>query len=268
MKRIIFPLSIIFCLGLNVDGKNITLILTGVDTILTNHEYGFDFINEVACTTLTYQPPYDCNNHFKFVYYPMIGQFDLGVNNGYGIQCGKINLDSIRTAPPDSSFKLLQHIDSIPQDSLSTYVGNSYIFKTGVDPRYSSIFFAKIRILGFRVIDSATHRIEMRFLWACNVNSSRNISTSNLDTFHLNTNAISNGATRNPFVYSSRQKVFKVVGDRFIVPKELAGASVNLSVFNVAGKRLGRLLIKEKRVVDLKEIKEKNSGVIIVKIDR
>lgn len=268
MKRILLLLSIILCSLFNAEGKNILLTLSGTDTILTNYEYGFDFINQQACTTLTYEPSYNCYNHFCFVFYPRIGQFDLAVDGGYGIQCGKINLDSIHTAPPDSTFKLSLHIDSIPQDSLSSYVGNSYIIKTGVDPRYSDIYFAKIRILGFRVINSATQTIEMRFLWACNVNSSRDIATSGLDTFNFSTVTIPFSAKQKSITISSGQSVFKVVGDRLVVPKEIRCSAAYCSIYNLNGKMLGRMPITNNSIIDLQGIRRVAKGVLVVKVEK
>jgi hypothetical protein len=267
MKKI-FITAVLFLL-LTVKGNLFALTLTGIDTILTNHEYGFDFINQLACTTSTYNIGYGCYNHFGFVYYPFITQFDLNSYGGYGVQCGKVNLDSIKTAPPDSIFnKTPLHIDSIPQDSLSFNLGNSYIIKTGVDPRYASIFFAKIRFVGFRVVDSASHTIVLRFLWACNVNSSKDISTSGLDTFNLPTSAITNGSSRKSLVFSAGQKIFKVISNRIVVPKELMGTRAYFTIYNLAGKRLDKIPITNNNVIDLSRIKGNTLGVVVVKVER
>lgn len=262
MKKILMLVSIISCLCMNVESKTILLTLSGVDTISYAYEYGFDFINQQACTTSTYTPPYDCNNHFRFYYYDMISAYTLSAGTGYGIQAGKVNLDSIYTAPPDSSFKMSPQFDTIPPDSLSAYVGNSYIIKTGVDPRDASIYFAKIRIVGFRLIDSATHTVEMRFIWACNVNGSRDIATSGLDTFNFPTSTIHSGTTPKPVAFSTEQRVFKVVGDKFRIPKELMAGKVNfIEVFDLRGKRLGAVNVKNNEV----KIDKIGKGVLILK---
>jgi hypothetical protein len=263
MKKIVMMLSIICCSWLNVEG----LILSGVDTISYSHEFGFDFINQQACTTFTYNSSYGCYNHFSFFYNSGIGQFELGVEYGYGIQAGKVNLDSIKTAPPDSSFKLSLHVDSIPQDSLSSYVGDSYIIKTGADPRDGWIYFAKIRILGFRVIDSANHQVEMRFLWACNdLAPIRDLTTSGLDTFNLSTTILSQGSS--PFRNISPNNVFKVVGDRFVIPKEFVGTGAYLTVYDLTGKKLGSVAVGNKAQVDLSSVRGSRGGVMVVRVER
>jgi hypothetical protein len=266
MNRIV--VALMFCLLLAGESEISALTLTGTDTILTYHEYGFDFISQLACTTFTYSSGYNCNNHFNFYYDNSIGQFGLTVRSGYGIQAGNVNLDSIKTAPPDSSFKLFLNVDSIPQDSLSSYLGHSYIFKTGVDPRDASKYYAKIRIVGFRMIDSASHTIVMRFLWACNVDNARDLSTSGLDTFHFSNTAITPGPYKKQPNISAGQTVFKVVGDRFLVPKELFGSLAYYTVYNLNGKMLGRISISNKKVVDLTGIKRVAKGVLVVKVER
>lgn len=268
MKKTLMLLSIISCLWMNAESKTILLTLSGVDTISYAHEYGFDFISQLACTTSTYTPPYNCYNHFTFYYYNMISAYTLSAGTGYGIRAGKINLDSIKVAPPDSSFKMSPQFDSIPPDSLSSCVGNSYIIKTGVDPRDGRIYFAKIRIVGFRVVDSASHTIVMRFIYACNVNGSRDISTSGLDTFNFPTSTIPSGTTPRSLAFSSGQRVFKVVSDRFVVPKELLVSAVYCSVYNLSGKMLGRILIANKRIIDLTGIKGVAKGVLVVRVER
>lgn len=251
-----------------IEVKLFALTLTGVDTILTNHECGYDFINQVACTTCIYSSGYDCYNHFWFFYNLSIGKFEIISNNGYGVQVGKINLDSIKTAPPDSIFnKIPQYIDSIPQDSLSSYVGNSYIIKSGVDPRDASIYFAKIRIVGFKMIDSASHTIVMRFLWACNVNNSRDISTSGLDTFNLPSTAIFNNPARNQLGLVSEQRILKIVGDKLTVPNKFVGTGRNITIYNLSGKLLFNKSILNTNAIDLRKLKGNSQNVLILRIE-
>lgn len=194
--------------------------------------------------------------------------YDIVVPLGYAVKMGNINLDSIKVAPYDTIFqKSPGRADSIPPDSLLFRIGHSYIIKTGQDPRDQRIRFAKIRILNFRVLDSANRRVEMRFLWACNVTGPRReLETSGLDTFNLNTPAIPRGG--NAFHKTPVQTVFKVVGDRFVVPRELIGTGAYLTVYDLAGKRLGKVEVGSKSQIDLSRIRGSKGGVRVLRINQ
>jgi hypothetical protein len=124
--------------------------------------------------------------------------------------------------------------------------------------------FAKIRILNFRVLDSANRSVEMRFLWACNVNGSRNLTTTGLDTFDLNTPIFSRG--HSALRKTGCKSVFKVVGDRFVVPRELLGTGAYLTVYDLAGKKLGRVEVGLSNTVDLRRIR-KNPNAVVVRVE-
>ncbi len=241
------------------------LILSGVDTLITYKRIGFDFINQKACTTSSNTS--DCIKHFYFHPYfdNTIWNYYIGVDFGYGIYMGKVNLDSLKTAPSDLEFqKSPGRADSIPPDSLLSRVGNSYWIKTGVDPRNNRLYFAKIRIVGFRVIDSASRRVEMRFLYACSPNGSRSIITS-LDTFHFDNTAAQARRGYRGAASLSAGGTFKVVGDRFMVPPELVGSGAVLGVYDLRGKRLGRITVGNRRTIDLGGIRGKGRGVVVRK---
>jgi hypothetical protein len=159
-----------------------------------------------------------------------------------------MNLDSIKLAPADSIFTKQPngHGDDIPADSLSSRIGNVYLMKTATDPRpaFNNAFYAKMRILKFNVVDSAQHQIKMVFLWAFNISGLPDLTTSGLDTFHLDgttldrpNNRLANSVNR----VSTGQHVFKVVGDRFVLPQELVGRVKWLTVWDLRGKRVGRI---------------------------
>jgi hypothetical protein len=200
--------------------------------------------------------------------------YDLRASGlGYGMKMGKMNLDSIKTAPPDSIFYLNDgKIDVIHPDSLSSRIGNVYIIKTGTDPRpaWTGTYYAKIKILGFKVIDSVKHEIEMRFLWAFQRDQSQNVTTSGLDTFHLSTPVISGNTSSASRKYGNNsQPVFKVVGDRFVVPKEFLGSGAFLSIYNLAGKRLGRVAVGNGQgVVDIRSLEGIAKSVVVVRVEQ
>ena len=100
---------------------------------------------------------------------------------------GKINLDSIKLAPPDSELVDnnggdLYRVFEVTIDSMQSLKGTSYVIKTRTDPRDQRPFYAKLRILDFIVIDSVNHQVEMVFLWVCNTNGWI-LESSGLDTF-------------------------------------------------------------------------------------
>jgi hypothetical protein len=226
------------------------LILFGVDTINTKNQYGFDFVTQKSCTVSINNAPFTCVNHFLFNF--NVNRYILAPDAedgpAYCINMGKMNLDSIKLAPADSIFlkQSSAHGDDIPADSLSSRVGNVYLMKTATDPRtiYNRPFYAKIRILKFIVLDSALHQIKMVFLWVYNDSGLPDLTSAGLDTFHLDgttlnqpRNRLANGMNR----VTTGQYVFKVVGDRFTLPQELVGKVKWLTVWDLRGKRVGRI---------------------------
>lgn len=242
------------------------LIFSGVDTLITYKRFGFDFITEKTCTTT--DDTKDCYSHFYFNPFsdPLL-HYDIGVPLGHVIKMGMINLDSLKIAPHDSIFqKYLGRGDSIPPDSLFSRVGHSYFIKTGVDSRCQCKYFAKIRILGFRVLDSANRKVEMRFLWHFSPVGSKDLTTSGLDTFNLNTSVI---AYTPLALHNTIQKsVFKVIGDRFTVPKECLGNGSYLIVYDLAGKRLGKIDVENQSQIYLSKIRGSKGRVKVVKVER
>lgn len=185
------------------------LIQSGVDTIQLPREWGFDFVTATQCTipSATYR---DCVHHFVFTwnaggdYRFFIGWYQ----RGFGLNLGKINLDSIKTAPPDSIIQRQggYTMDSIPPNGLASRIGNVYVMKTGTDPRpfWNVPFYAKIKILKFITHDTATHNIDMVFLWACQPQGTPELTTTGLDTFRLGPVSASPAVMRN---YSTTSKL-------------------------------------------------------------
>ena len=67
----------------------------------------------------------------------------------------------------------------------------------------------------------------------------------------------------------SAPKVFKVVGDRFVVPKEFVGTMAFISVYNLSGKKLGRIAIGNNRQpVDLTMVRGNARGVLVTRVER
>jgi hypothetical protein len=243
------------------------LIYSGVATINTVNHPGFDFIAQSACSTITtYSGCYQ-----NFYIYGGGPRTDLESNNGYVVKMGKVNLDSLKTAPAASVFALTPlWIDQIPFDSLQFRVGNIYWIKTG--PENGLILYAKIRILSFPIMDSIKPETAMTFLYALDPTGGHNATTTGLDTFFKTpTSVLSPGTSLNhkPSGFSSSslgQLVFKVAGDRFMLPEDLAGTSGFISVFNLAGKRLGRVPFDGKtREVNLEGM---GRGAVVVRVER
>jgi hypothetical protein len=249
VKKLI--LFLLLFLVLNVSGTELGgLILYGVDTINTRNQVGFDFVTQKSCTTGIISGPFTCVDHFLFTF--NVNQYDLVPDNQDGpafcINMGKMNLDSIKTAPADSIFTKQPngHGDDIPADSLSSRIGNVYLMKTASDPRpsYNVPLYAKIKILKFIVVDSASHQIKMVFLWAYNDDGTHDLTTSGLDTFHLDgitLNQPNNRLASSVNRANAGQYAFKVVGDRFVLPQELVGKVKWLTVWDLRGKRVGRI---------------------------
>ncbi len=272
--------TLLLCLFVILDASGAELsglIVYGVDTINTKNQYGFDFVTQQSCSVALIQAPFSCVNHFTNIFDPSTNKYIFAPDNqdgpAYCITVGKMNLDSIKSAPSDSIFFLQPngHGDDIPVDSLSSRIGRVYLIKTAPDPRDHYPYYAKLRIIKFIVVDSAQHQIKMVFLWAANITGYHDLTTSALDTFHLDTVPT---LARAPGLSLSRishpanpQYVFKVVGERFIIPQELVGKVKSLTVYDLKGKELGELVASGERNVDLKRI-AKNNEVAIIRIAR
>jgi hypothetical protein len=141
-KSLIFILLFCTCLFGN---EKAGLIFSGLDTINFPNDKGFDFVVGSPCTV---QSSSNCVIHFNFIYYPPSYKYMIFVELGYSVNEGKINLDSVKTAPSDSIFwkNTNSRADSIPPDSLSSRIGNVYLLKTATDPRpvWNRPFYAKI----------------------------------------------------------------------------------------------------------------------------
>ena len=262
--------KVLLLIATGVIGNASALVYSGVGTINNLNRFGFDFIDQVACTT---------NGSYKGCYtnFYIVGSSiatGLTSDNGYGAKMGQVNLDSLKTAPADSIFaKSPATIDDIPFDSMPFRVGCSYWIKTGPDD--GTIFYAKIRILSFPIMDSVKPETAMTFLYALNAAGQRTCATSGLDTFHLPyypTGVLPPGTSQahKTIAFSSPgQQVFKVVGDRFILPKDLEGISGYLSVFSLAGRRLERVAFDGKsKEINLSGAGRAASGAVVVRVER
>jgi hypothetical protein len=266
-----FIVLIMFFMISNILGKTDGgLILTGIDTL----RGGFDFVLQRPCTSSS---DVGCNAHFAFLW-------DGGYNGhlarltgqGRMLDLGKLNLDSIKSAPADSVMKDDLGLGQpymffkIAPDSLSKCIGNVYLLKTGNDPRpaWNRSVYAKIKIIKFIVLDSAQHQIKMVFLWAFNRSGYPDLTTAGLDTFHLNTPVVAQSPvfTANRISRSAGgQQVFKVVGDRFVVPAELSGPGIQLVIYDLKGKKVGKVAVGSNRIIDLR-VCGSTRGVVVVKI--
>ena len=229
----------------SVISNAFALTYSGVVTINDFNKFGFDFLDQVACTT---------NGSYKGCYtnFYIIGSTiatGLVSNNGYGAKMGQVNLYFLKSAPADSIFaKSPSTIDDIPFDSLPFRVGNSYWIKTGPDAENNIIYYAKIRILSFPIMDSVKPETAMTFLYCFKCCRTKpTCVTSGLDTFHLPyypTGVLppeASSSHKTAAYFASGQLVFKVVGDRFFLPKDLEGINGYLSVFSLAGRKLERI---------------------------
>jgi hypothetical protein len=251
--------------GSGVGKTTSGLIFHGLDTINTKNQFGFDFVTQQSCTTFIITAPFSCVNHFTITIDMQLQKYIFSPDNqdgpAYCISIGKLNLDSIKVAPPDSIF-LKQpngHGDDIPVDSLSTRVGNVYILKTGIDPRpaWNNAFYAKIKILKFIVIDSAQHQIKMVFLWAFNRSGYPDLTTSGLDTFHLDgTSALppNRPSASHANLSSVNKHVFTVATSRFTLPQDLITSNTFVTIYDLSGKTLCRLAPGSAGTIDLRRM--------------
>jgi hypothetical protein len=271
-----FLFTITFLVIRNVLGEtNGGLILSGIDTLIDGPWYcSFDFVLQRPCTSST---DVTCNSHFGFLWDGGYGGY-LARLTGQGrmLDRGKLNLDSVKSAPADSVMQRDLGLGQpyiffkIAPDSLSKCIGNVYVLKTGIDlrPVWNRPFYAKIKILKFIVVDSVQHQIKMVFLWAYNNTGTHDLTTSGLDTFHLDpTIAARNSFGPAPLAQGINNAVFKVVGDRFVLPPGLAGKNLALFVYDLSGKKLGQIAVNNEKAINLRQF-IKNRGVVVVKVER
>lgn len=248
------------------------LILHGIDTISTNYQTKyFDFFTMAPCSTWGF-PTDPCNGNVGLQWESAGYVLYTTGSGGLSMDMGKMNLDSIKFAPPDSLMHSnlgygLYRVFHIDSDSLKKCVGNCYIIKTGVDPRQGVPFRAKLKILNFMVVDTVLHDIKMRFLWACNISGQPDLTTSGLDTFHLDTvPTLARIPSQNHISkIANGQYIFKVMGDRFTIPQELAGKGKSLAVFDLQGRKLFTEEIGSELSVDLHRTPG-GGGVRVVRI--
>jgi hypothetical protein len=199
--------------------------------------------------------------------------YSINVPVGYAVKMGKMNLDSIKNAPTDSFFQKNQIgiVDNILPDSLHSRIGNVYILKTGPDPRDKYPYYAKIKIIKFIVVDSATHAIKMVFIWAANISGLHDVTTIGFDTFHLESPTINrpiSSTAKSISPASPNQYVFKVVGDRFFLPREMVGRIQVVGIYDLAGRKLGKITFAPSTyVIDLSRIKGNSKGIVVVKLE-
>jgi hypothetical protein len=63
--------------------------------------------------------------------------------------------------------------------------------------------------------------------------------------------------------------VFKVVGNRFEIPNNLAESATSITVYTLTGKKLGSMVLgKSSRVVDLSSMRRFAKGVLVVRIKK
>jgi hypothetical protein len=206
------------------------------------------------------------------------------VNDGWGFQMGPMNLDSIFSAPSDSIFQadgFDDHIDTIPPDSLSQYIGNVYVIKTGDDPRpLRSFIYAKLKILDFTVRNLENHEIDMVFLWAANLSAKTDLTTADLDTFsldyHVDTLDVS---TALPQQHASPQayRHLGVNSDGFIatavnglicLPAAVLASGRKLTVFDQRGRVLGSVeadVMRARGAVFKVKVDGGYSGVVVIR---
>lgn len=250
MKRY-FRLTVLLFLIANIGSIQAITIFSGIDTVITRKTYGFDFVTQKVCTTTTNTNMYTSQMYFTPFRDPEL-HYDIVVPEGYLIKLGMVNLDSIKIAPHDSIFQKNGRADSIPPDSLLSRVGQSYLIHTGLDRRDDNVYIVKLRILGMKVLDSAKKNVEMRFLWCYSPDGYRNYTTSGLDTFNYSTTVISR--TPSALKKINRTNVFKVTGNKFIVPKEFIGTGAYLTVYDLAGRKLWRMAIGKNTEIDISNI--------------
>jgi hypothetical protein len=240
--RHLFFVALLICTARSFAKEESGLILSGIDTLFINgYCFGFDFVLQRACTSATDN---QCNAHFNVGWSTENAYLAWLMGQGLVSDLGKLNLDSIKAAPPDSLMKddlglgQLYRIFRIVPDSLQKCVGNCYIMKTGVDPRpiWNRPFYAKIKIIKFIVVDSVTHAIRMVFLWAYQNSGTHDITTSGLDTFHLDTPTLNRPNSRFANSNNSIQNDILITQRSSAVSFALSANSTTIGIYDIDGR--------------------------------
>lgn len=175
---------------------------------------------------------------------------------------GKISLDSIVTVHDSEmvqesyfpKYVLRYNLFTLPAESLYTIVGRCYAIKTLLDMREGLNFYAKIKILGVDVQDSAIEYTKMIILWACQIDGSNDLNTTNLDTFNLNV------ASTTEFKKTSNSNIIldkpfkKITGNSIVLPIEVADKVKIVEIYSLNGKLLGSWNIENISIINLKEL--------------
>jgi len=216
--------------------KSSGIISSGVDTIYYSQYYGFDFYEKKACLSGDRDP--SCYCHFKFVHLEYLGGYCiLASGSGAGILYGKANLDSIKSGPPDSVWaRYQQYADTIPNDSLESIIGNVYLIKSGIDPRDGFPEYAKIKILNIIFRNKPEYQVDLVFLWAWQMAGTKDLRTSGLDTFHLDSIPTLQGNLAWGRSMQHSPQILRVVGDRVRIPQEWLGKAITIKAFDAQGK--------------------------------
>jgi hypothetical protein len=115
----------------------------------------------------------------------------------------------------------------------------------------------KMKILKFVVIDSAQHQVKMIFLWAYNNSGFHDLTTSGLDTFHLDGTAAlpSNHPSASHANLSSVNKhFFTTTTAKFTLPQSLLNANTFVTIYDLSGKTLCRLAPGNIGTIDLRRM--------------
>jgi hypothetical protein len=188
VKYFVFLLFFVQVMAANTAVKT-DLIYSGVDTITSGD--AMDFVAQKPCTSATED---NCTGQIVFGRYGVSPDFYFSFSgpNCISRYMGKMNLDSISAAPPDSQLNTGLGtsgtiIFRIFPDSLNSCIGNVYVVKTGkARPAgaYNWPLYVKLKILDFDVLDTASYHIQMIFLWVFNESGNRDLRTPNpVDTF-------------------------------------------------------------------------------------
>jgi hypothetical protein len=276
MLLLSFSLSLLFCINNGYAKTQSGLILSGMDTLFDDAQHnGMDFVLQRPCTSATLDP--GCNAHFGFDFITD-AYFTALAGQGRALDMGKQNLDSIKSAPPESQMNselvpgYRYSIFKIIPDSLRKCIGNCYILETGIDPRptLKVHFYAKFKILKFNAVDSINHYFKMVFLWAYNSDALHDLTTSGLDTFHLETPTLSQSEgnlLRNEKYASMNQHAFKVLENDFRLPQTFLGKAKSFSIWNSQGRKLAQIRLNKTNLLIQMPKDLKGKGIFIVKAD-
>jgi hypothetical protein len=278
-SRLLFlSFSVLIMLSINnvTANEKAGLVIYGIDTLFINgYLFGFDFVMQRACTSSTDN---QCNAHFNIGWSTENFYLAWIMGQGLALDLGKLNLDSIKAAPPDSLMKdnlglgQLFRIFRIAQDSLQNCLGNCYIIKTAIDPRpaIKVHFYSKFKILKIMVVDSTNHYIKMVLLWAYNSDALHDLTTSGIDTFHLETptlNQSGRNLLRNEKYASMNQHAFKVVENDFRLPQAFLGKVKSFSIWNSQGKKLAQIKMDKTNLLIQMPKNLKGKGLFILRAE-